>query len=75
MASRYVELRNQIGGEVTYEDCYNDPADGIEELVCPIKVANTTLSSTIGLAMDTAAAHSFQWLCVDLDSDVYDVVA
>ena len=68
MASRAVELKNVIGGEVTYEDCTEDG-------VCVSKVADTELESSIGLAMDTSGAYSFQFLCVDMDSDVYDVYA
>ena len=67
MASRAVELKNLIGGNVTYEDCTTDG--------CTTKIANVELASSIGLAMDTAAAHSFQFLCVNMESDAYDVFA
>lgn len=63
-------MRNQIGGNVTYEDCIDEDPDN-----CETKIADLDLESTIGIAMDTAAAHSFQWVCVDLDSDTYDVYA
>ena len=36
---------------------------------------NTELESSIGLAMDTRGAQSFQFLCVDMNTDVYDVYA
>lgn len=68
MASRAVELKNVIGGNVTYDDC-------IDETNCVTKIADVELASSIGLAMDTAAAHSFQFLCVNMESDVYDVYA
>lgn len=71
LASRAVELKNVIGGEVTYEDCEIDAGTR----TCTNKIADTELSSSIGLAMSTAAAHSFQFLCVNMDSDTYDVYA
>lgn len=67
MASRAVELKNLIGGNVTYEDCTTEG--------CTTKIADVELASSIGLAMDTAAAHSFQFLCVNMESDAYDVFA
>lgn len=70
MASRYVELRNRVGGNVTYTDCIND-----DPLDCEIKVGDLELESSIGIAMDTTAAHSFQWVCPNLPSDVYDIKA
>ena len=39
------------------------------------KIADTELESSIGIAMDTTAAHSFQWVCPDMDSDVYNIKA
>ena len=71
MSSRYVELRNQIGGNVTYDDCVD--MDG--ELDCKTKVADVELESSIGISMDTTAAHSFQWVCPDMPSDVYNIKA
>lgn len=70
MASRAIELKNVTGGNVTYEDCIDTNAAN-----CVPKIADLELASSIGLAMDTAAAHSFQFLCVNMDSDVYDVFA
>lgn len=71
LASRYVELRNQIGGEVTYEDCTID--DGVES--CVDKIAETELSSSIGLAMKTVAASTFNFVCANLDQDTYNLKA
>lgn len=77
MASRYVELRNQISGSATYEDCADLNGDGDidDEGECEVKIADLELESSIGLAMETEAAHSFQWVCPNLPSDVYDVRA
>ena len=58
MSNCYVELRNQIGWKVTYNDCVD--VDG--ELDCNTKIADMELESSIGIAMDTTAAHSFQWV-------------
>lgn len=71
MASRAVELKNVIGGNVTYEDCSTED----DVFTCEQKIADVELASSIGLAMSTAAAHTFQWLCIDMVADTYDVIA
>lgn len=69
MASRFVELRNQITANITYEDCIYDGK------TCVTKIADHEIESSIGLAMGTTAAHSFQWVCADLPADTYRIAA
>jgi hypothetical protein len=79
LASRMIELRNLMGVNVTYEDCYclgGDEGCNVEaNLTCVDKIADVEFESQIALAMQTVASHSFQFVCVDLESDTYDIMA
>eukprot|EP00568_Trieres_chinensis_P018754 CAMPEP_0183327240 /NCGR_PEP_ID=MMETSP0160_2-20130417/83664_1 /TAXON_ID=2839 ORGANISM="Odontella Sinensis, Strain Grunow 1884" /NCGR_SAMPLE_ID=MMETSP0160_2 /ASSEMBLY_ACC=CAM_ASM_000250 /LENGTH=293 /DNA_ID=CAMNT_0025495365 /DNA_START=129 /DNA_END=1010 /DNA_ORIENTATION=- len=72
MASRFVQLSNEISAQITYEDCFGTDAD---DLTCETKFAEYEIQSTVGLAMGTTAAHSFQWVCTDLDQGTYNIGA